>query len=134
MRRIHSIGLVLALICLTACSGEGDFEGVVMSSDYLDASSSLIIPGEGGETNVEIKANCDWTISTDASWLSIDTKSGNGNQSITISADKNRTNVDRSASLIVKSSHDAQKKITVSQGKPENSTLIPDPDDNLPPS
>ena len=133
MKKLH-IGLMMALICLASCSEESDFEDVVMSNHYVNATASITISGEGGEADVEIQANCNWTVNTDANWLTIETRSGNGDQTITISAVMNRSNTDRIAYVYVKSGHNAQRKVTVTQGKPKSSTLIPNPDDNLPPS
>lgn len=127
-------GYILVVVMLSACGGDlPEGELPVMSKDYLDAVTSLSLAGEGEEKNVDITANCDWTVSSDVSWLSVSPSSGSKNQTITITATANKSGDNRTGTVIIRSGQYVQRKMTISQTKLENSSQIPGPDDNIPP-
>ena len=123
---------IIALI-VSACGDNADLDGVQMSKDYIDAVSTLSISNEGGTYDLEITANCSWTISNDASWLTLNTNSGNNSQRITVSATKNRNTTERTTTITISSGEMAQKKVMVSQSRSDGGSLIPGSDDNIPP-
>lgn len=128
------IWLSLITLMVAACGDNADMEGIQLSKDYIDAVSSLSISNAGGSYSIEITANCSWSVSNDASWLTVNTTSGSNSQTITVSATKNRNTSERSTVLIISGSDVAQKRISVSQERSEAGSLIPEPDDNTPPS
>ncbi len=124
---------VFTLIGLVACGDNIDGELPVMSKDYISVSGQLDFQGTGGEATMSITANCDWTISKDADWVTVNPASGSQNQEITVSVTANNTSADRSTTITVKGSSFLAKKITVTQAKLPDSSITPGPDDNLPP-
>lgn len=127
------IWLSLITLIVSACGDNADLDGIQLSKDYIDAVSTLSISNEGGNYDLEITANCSWSVTNDASWLSLSTSSGSNSQKITVSATKNRNTTERTATIIISSSEVAQKRIVVSQSRSDAGTLIPDSDDNIPP-
>lgn len=122
-----------ALFGLIACGGDDIGENIIMSKEYINTISRLEFQGAAGEGSLSITANCDWTISKDADWVTVNPASGSQNQEITVSVTANNTSADRSATITVKGSGFLAKKITVTQSKLPDSSLTPGPDDNLPP-
>lgn len=127
------IRLSIVAIIVSACGDNADLDGVQISKDYIDAVSTLSISNEGGTYDLEITANCSWTVSNEASWLSLSTSSGSNSQRITVSATKNRNTTERTATIIITSGEVAQKRVIVSQSRSDAGSLIPGPDDNIPP-
>lgn len=128
------IWLSLITLIFSACGDNADLEGIQLSKDYIDAVSSLSISNAGGSYSIEITANCSWSVSNDASWLTVGTTSGSNSQTITVSATKNRNSSERSTVLIISGGEVAQKRIAISQERSEAGSLVPEPDDNTPPS
>lgn len=116
-----------------ACSGDsiGDDETIIVSNDYISVSASSIqLPGVENAQELTITANCNWTVRSDASWVSIDSSSGNGNGKISISASLNSTGSERAGTVFVTTDRSKlEKKVRVTQGTP-TSALVPTINDN----
>lgn len=124
----------LTLIGIVACSGDKiDGELPVISKDYINVTGNLDFQGNGGELVMIITANCDWTITKDADWVSVTPASGSQNQTVIVSVTTNNTNAERTATIIVKSGSFFQKKMSVTQAKVADSSQVPSSGDNLPP-
>lgn len=128
------IWLSLIMLIVSACGDNADLEGVKISKDYIDAESSLSIANEGGSYDLEITANCSWSVTSDASWLTLSSTSGSNSQKITVTATKNRNTTERTTTIVISSNDVAQKRVMVSQSRSDAGSLIPDPDDNIPPA
>lgn len=124
---------VFALFGLIACGGDDIGENIIMSKEYINTISKLDFQREAGEGSLSITANCDWTISKDADWVTVNPASGSQSQEVTVTVTSNNTGADRTATITVKGSDFLAKKITVTQAKSADSSLTPGPDDNLPP-
>ena len=127
------IRLSIVAIIVSACGDNADLDGIQISKDYINAVSTLSISNEGGTYDLEITANCSWTVSNEASWLSLSTSSGSNSQRITVSATKNRNTTDRTATIVISSGDVAKKRVVVSQLRSEAGKMVPEPDDNIPP-
>ena len=93
----------MLLIIFSACGGgDGDSDSPGISKDYLNVTPNLELLGDGQTTELTIDANCSWTITKDADWLSVSPMSGTNKQSVTITAGKNNTGSPRTAVLSVK--------------------------------
>ena len=76
---------------------------------------AITIPAEGGSQNVAVTSNMDWTVTTDADWLTYSPKSGAaGSKNVSISAAGNYTGAARSAEVTFTSGA-ITKKCTVNQ-------------------
>jgi len=159
MKYLKYMTIILALAAIWACGG-GDDSGdePVISKDRLDVPPNLgELLGDGQTVELPIQANCAWTITKDAEWLSVTPSTGSGSQRVSVSAGKNNTGKQRMAVLTVKGGGSAlTRMVTVTQAKgsdaePTNPTDPTDPteptnpenpdtekeptaDDNLPPS
>lgn len=132
MKKIYLyVSILMSALC--SCSSGDDLEGITMSKDYISVSQGLDLPGDGGEGQIEVKASCSWSISSDAEWLAISTTSGENDASITVSAGKNTTGNTRTATLTVRGGDgNLIRTVTVTQARA--TAQEPGPDDNVPPS
>lgn len=74
---------------------------------YMEVDTeSLMIPSEGTAEplTVKVSSNVGWTVSSDASWVSVDPKSGDGDGLFAVSADVNENTESRTATIKVSSS------------------------------
>jgi hypothetical protein len=133
MKRLYNyLNLILGCVILIACGGGdgggGGDDGPQVSKDYLSITPNVQLLGDGESKEISISANCSWTITKDADWITINPMSGNGNQTITISAGKNTTNAERFAVLSVKGGSLPERKVTVTQlmASAENPVLSAD--------
>lgn len=133
MKRLYNyLTLILGCVILIACGGGdgggGGDDGPQVSKDYLSITPNVQLLGDGESKEISISANCSWTITKDADWITINPMSGNGNQTITISAGKNTTNAERFAVLSVKGGSLPERKVTVTQlmASAENPVLSAD--------
>lgn len=149
MKKYRYIVLLLSLAVVWACGG-GDDSGDEpnISKDFVNVTPNVELLGDGQTVEINIQANCDWTITKDADWLSVIPSSGNGSQRVSITAGKNTTGSQRLAVLTVKGESVPARMVTVTQTKslnseessdpsdPENpnTTKEPNAGDNLPPS
>ena len=74
------------------------------------------IEAQGGSVEVALKSNGDWTVSSSAEWLAVTPTSGNGNATLTLTADAN-TMEPRSAQITA-STKDNTAVLTVTQQAP----------------
>lgn len=133
MKRLYKyLNLVIGCVILIACGGGdgggGGDDGPQVSKDYLSVTPNVQLLGDGESKDITISANCSWSITKDADWITVNPTSGNGNQTITISAGKNTTNADRFAVLSVKGGSLPDRKVTVTQltASAENPVLSAD--------
>ena len=84
--------LAMAFSCLLAgtmfnsCSDDDPVEQTTFS---MSTSTPTDIEAAGGPLTVDIKSNADWTVRSDADWLTISPTFGNGNATVTITASEN---------------------------------------------
>jgi len=121
MKKINLAGILAALfgiIMLASCGEEGGINPVLeVSVNKVDFEP------EGGDTEMTITSNSEWSISNQAlSWLQLSqTAGGNGSASIQITVTPNATGLTRSTILNISSPNGQARRITISQ----ISTLYP---------
>lgn len=144
---------ILSLLALCACGGGDDGEEPIISNEritptnaeYLDVTPNVELLAGGQSMAITISANCNWTITKDADWLTVNPLSGSNSLTITITAGKNTTGTERIAILSIKGGSLSPRQVVVTQLKASDTTPdTPDPDtdttqeptsgDNLPPS
>lgn len=99
------------------------------SSDtpYLNTSpTKLILMSGASSSSLTISSNCTWSITDDASWLSVNTSSGTGNATITVSVTTN-TSAARNAMITITYAGGLTKTVSVSQAAGSTSTLVVSP-------
>jgi hypothetical protein len=86
-------------------------------SYLLVSTTTLTIGTTAASTQTfDISANVNWTVTSNQSWLKVNSGSGNGSAKITLTADANTSAGDRTATVTVTGSALSAKSITVMQG------------------
>ncbi len=71
---------------------------------YIKLSSeSISVASDATSASFDVTANVDWTVSTDADWVTLGTKSGSNDGTVKLSFSANDTDSDRTATITVKS-------------------------------
>ena len=114
----NSIIYSLMVMALVACASDnaGD-ETPIISKDYLSVVPSMELLAEGQTTDMTINANCSWSITKNADWLTVSPMSGSSTQTVTVSAMKNSSGTDRMVVLTILGGELKSRKITVTQKK-----------------
>ena len=116
-----NIWLCLLALLLVACDKIEGTEPIVskeyITKDYINVVSSLSLLGDGQEAELMISANCSWSISYSASWLTVTPLSGSNNETVKVSADKNSTGQERTVTLTIEGGNAPTKNVVVTQGK-----------------
>jgi len=115
----------LILLAIVACGGDDDAGGEIpeINKDYLSVVPSLELLSEGQTVDLNINANCSWSISKDADWLTVSPMTGSNTQIVTVSAMKNSSGADRMAVLTVQGGSLAPRRVTVTQKKAAESPV-----------
>ena len=77
-------------MCLVMACGGGDEPGEEpqVSKDRVDVAPNLQLLGDGQVTELTVTANCSWTITKSADWLTVNPMSGNNTETVRVSAGK----------------------------------------------
>lgn len=114
--------LIMLVLAFSACGGGGDSggnSGTEISREYLSVTPNLELLAEGQSTEITISANCSWTITKNADWLTVSPMSGASSQQVTVSASRNTTREDRTAVLSVKGGSLPARMVTITQKRVE---------------
>lgn len=117
MKKVLSFYIVALL--LVACGGgdEPGSDGPIVSPDFIQVTPNLSLLGDGQETELIVTSNCRWTISFSAEWLSVTPTSGNNSGTVKVSAGKNTTGKERSATLTIQGGTSPSRSVVVTQAK-----------------
>ena len=116
------IWLLLLLAMIWSCGGgEDDPDEPNITRDYINVVPNVELLGDGQTQEIDVSANCNWTIAKDAEWLSVTPTSGTNNQTITISAGKNSTGQARTAVLTIKGGSAPTRMVTITQSRSSDS-------------
>lgn len=104
-------------LLMVACGGGGDDpeKDPVVSKDYINVAPNLQLLGDGQDTDLRITANCSWTITNSASWLSVSPSSGSNTETVRVSAGKNSTGSERTATLTIRGGNAPERRVMVTQ-------------------
>ena len=116
-------GMLLMLV--SACGGDSAGGDDTLSKDYLNVTPNMELQGGGDTRDLTISANCSWTITKSADWITVNPTSGSNSQTVSVTAGKNDTGSDRIAVLTIKGGSLAAKTVTVTQ-KASGSSDNPD--------
>lgn len=124
MEMKKSILYLLMLMGIVACASDnaGD-ETPIISKDFLSVVPSMELLAEGQTTDLVINANCNWSITKNADWLTVSPMSGSSTQTITVSAMKNSSEADRMVVLTIQGGELKSRKVTVTQKKVEETPV-----------
>ena len=115
--------LSLLFMAFIACDDELSEDLPHVYKSYLSVKQSMEMSAEGESKDLQISANCQWTITTDATWLTVSKQSGSNTLTVTITADENATNSVRTAILSIKAGDLPERKLTVTQPN----VIVPEP-------
>ena len=113
-------------MCLVMACGGGDEPGEEpqVSKDRVDVAPNLQLLGDGQVTELmTVTANCSWTITKSADWLTVNPMSGNNTETVRVSAGKSPTSEPRYATLTVKGGKAPEKYVKVTQNA---GTVVPE--------
>lgn len=97
--------------CMIATLGNAYFLNVTPNELTMGAT-------QGSTADINITSNIDWTVSNTTSWISLNKSAGQGNQSITITAEENPTSSTRTATITISAVGVDDKVVTLTQSAP----------------
>ena len=119
--------LISLLVIFLACSEDEDNTQFVPKDPAISLDEGEItIENIGGEFYINIESNLPWRAGTDADWLTLDKKSGEGNARIKVTANFNRTLQLRNAPINFWILQDDKKQFVVKQKASTLEELITD--------
>ena len=112
-----NILLSLLLAVVVACGGGGEGGGTTeINKNYLSVTPNMTLLADGESQNLQIDANCSWTITSDSEWLSVSPMAGTNKQTVTVTAGRNSSGSTRTAILTV-SGGSLTRRVAVTQAK-----------------
>ncbi|MFR3331230.1 MAG: BACON domain-containing protein [Odoribacter splanchnicus] len=122
MKRLFYLLMMLSCTLWSCSKSDGSIDGPddpdnpdTPTNVTLDISvSDLVFEAEGGEKEFTIYCNSDWTITNNSTWCKTDTTAGNGDKTITVTADPYGESEDQNTNLTIKAG-DKTKVLTVTQ-------------------
>ena len=114
----YLIFFLLSAILLAACQGNDispQDKPHIISKDYISVPLSVQVPADGQPAELHITAECMWTISVSEDWLVVSPMAGNNSQQVTVSAEKNATGQERTATLTITGENALSRKVIVTQ-------------------
>ena len=111
------IALVLATATLFSCDGDNQ-QAEVVSADLLVAGNAIEVSGGASKDTIHVEANCDWTVTTQDSWIHIINPRagrGSGSQELVLDVDASTLATERTGKLTVRSTDGIERIITMTQ-------------------
>ena len=133
--------MTIAILTFFSCEPIDNLDSieVLQERKIVEVATLTVTPtvfeveAEGGKLTADIKSNCTWSVSSDATWCRLYRTQGTGDYSLAISVDENTTYVGRTATITIEC--DTKKvSITVTQRGKVDPHRDPNGDDNTPPS
>ena len=113
------VGLPL-MACLMACSSDETTEAKP-AQELLMVEKEVSMPASETSWSVKITADCHWEVTSvendDWGELTISPRSGDGNGTLLITSEKNRSSIDRQATIILSTKGGLEQRISLRQMK-----------------
>ena len=113
------VGLPL-MACLMACSSDETTEAKP-AQELLMVEKEVSMPASETTWSVKITADCHWEVTSveNEDWgeLTISPRSGDGNGTLLITSEKNRSSLDRQATIILSTKGGLEQRISLRQTK-----------------
>ena len=106
MKNLKNFMIVAAIALVVASCGK--------KAEVTLASNEIELPAEGGTTQMDVMSNADWSVSLGLDWLTVSPMSGNGNETLTLTATPNVGAGNRTGQVTV-STKDNVATLTVRQ-------------------
>lgn len=103
---------------MLSCLGKTIEITVVQNSGYLNTTSNAIqFESKGGTANISVSSNLQWSIESEANWITITPNEGDENEEVTLSVSRNETSAQRNGVVSIHSLLGTYK-INVAQSAP----------------
>lgn len=119
----------LAVLAVAAC--EPKVEPVETPSSVELGKKTVAISADGETQSVTLTANCEWTASATANWITVAPASGNGSTTLSVIIDENTATEARDGKVVVTSKDGkASSELLVSQAAKKNEPEGPEGPEN----
>lgn len=113
----YFFGFLLAISIVACGSSDEDDEPEPFTPVLSASSASLVFDAVGGIETVSVSSNSTWSVSSSESWCKSSVQNSKANSSITISAERNYSKLERNAVITITSAGAADVQIAVSQSE-----------------
>ena len=127
-RLLFSIIVGMPLLAgLTACTSDETTEAKP-AQELLMVDKDIAMPASETSWSVKITADCHWDVTSveNGEWdeLTVSPRSGDGNGTLVLTSEKNRSSVDRTAIIVISSKGGLQQRISLRQLKSDAGVSI----------
>lgn len=126
MKKLFNLILLFVSACLIGCGGDGGGSDIVNTMELTLDKSSINATYSGTITSIRVTSNVSWSVSSSASWVTVDPSSGYDDGVVEVRIAENTTADLRSATITV-TGGGKTKSVSVSQ-EAAPSTLNVSPD------
>ena len=121
-KNLYSIFLGMTLVaCLTGCKSDETTEAKPAQELVMIADKEIVIPASETGTSVAVTADCYWEITDldNSDWedLTVSPRSGDGNGTIVFTSEKNKTSVERFATITISTKGGLKQVVVVRQAR-----------------
>ena len=121
-KNLYSILLGMTLVaCLTGCKSDETTEAKPAQELVMIGDKEIVIPASETGTSVAVTADCYWEITDldNSSWddLTVSPRSGDGNGTIVFTSEKNKTSVERLATITISTKGGLKQVVEVRQSR-----------------
>lgn len=115
------------MACLMACSSDETTEAKP-AQELLMVDRDIAMPASETTWSMKITADCHWNVTAveNAEWgeLTVSPRSGDGNGTLVLTSEKNRSSLDRTATITISTKGGLQQRIAVRQSKSDAALSI----------
>ena len=128
-KNLYSILLGMTLIaCLAGCKSDETTEAKPALELVMIPDKEIVIPASETGTSVNVIADCYWEITAvdNSTWddLTVSPRSGEGNGTIVFTSEKNKSSLDRMATIVLATKGGLQQVVKVRQSKSDAALSI----------
>ena len=128
-KNLYSILLGMTLIaCLAGCKSDETTDAKPALELVMIPDKEIVIPASETGTSVNVIADCFWEITAvdNSTWddLTVSPRSGEGNGTIVFTSEKNKSSLDRTATIVLATKGGLQQVVKVRQSKSDAALSI----------
>jgi hypothetical protein len=128
-KNLYIILLGMTLIaCLAGCKSDETTDAKPALELVMIPDKEIVIPASETGTSVNVIADCYWEITAvdNSTWddLTVSPRSGEGNGTIVFTSEKNKSSLDRTATIVLATKGGLQQVVKVRQSKSDAALSI----------
>lgn len=135
----RTILFIIIIASLYSCDEKGEFDNIIVTKEYSDVvptflsvdKKTLEFEAEGGQQELKISSNTDWTITWPALWCGVSSTAGTGDGTITITVSENTSSTERTGDIVISN---AKNSASVTVKITQKASKFPGSGDNPPPT